>query len=83
MVCWLYHCSTKPLTHRSPLTTPQGRCRSCYAFATTGVLEGLHALTTGKLVTLSEQNIIDCSGKLVAESLNNNNSITSGRGSIN
>ncbi|CAI8044438.1 Procathepsin L (Fragments), partial [Geodia barretti] len=38
-----------------------GRCRSCYAFATTGVLEGLHALTTGKLVTLSEQNIIDCS----------------------
>lgn len=42
---------------------PQGRCRSCYAFATTGVLEGLHALTTGKMVTLSEQNIIDCSSK--------------------
>ena len=40
----------------------QGRCHSCYAFSITGALEGLHALSHGRLVSLSEQNIIDCSG---------------------
>nr|ACH48003.1 cathepsin [Latrunculia oparinae] len=39
----------------------QGRCKSCYAFATTAALEGMHALATGRLVPLSEQNVIDCS----------------------
>ena len=43
----------------------QGRCLSCYAFSVVGALEGHKALaSSGKLVSLSEQSIVDCSGKL-------------------
>lgn len=38
----------------------QGNCGSCWDFAGIAALEGAHAIATGKLVALSEQEVLDC-----------------------
>ncbi|KAI0238627.1 Counting factor associated protein D [Lamellibrachia satsuma] len=51
---WWLHGAVNPVKD-------QGVCGSCWSFGTTGAVEGAYFMKTGRLVRLSQQELMDCS----------------------